>query len=89
MPAETPGQALRRARHQHDVPIATLCRLLDTSSSALWYAEHDRGPVPQRWLSLLPPEIAIPVIEAVREQHWAELDLLAKMLKRAKNAVAA
>lgn len=87
--AKTPGEALRRAREDHRLTTRALARLLDTSSSAISYAESGQRPLPLRWLPDLPTAIAIPVIEAKLERHLDEFDVLRKLLENAQRRRAA
>jgi hypothetical protein len=65
---ETPGEALRRVRLESDMTGMWLGALLKTSPSMITYVENNERKLPRRWLPKLPPEFAIPVIDALIRQ---------------------
>jgi hypothetical protein len=70
---ETPGEALRRVRLESGMTYMWLGVLLKSSPSMVAYVENNERKLPRRWLPKLPPEFAIPVIDAFIAQLYDEI----------------
>ncbi len=77
---ETTGQVLRRVRlEQHD-KLWHVASYVGTSIGAVNAVERCHRNVPLRWLSVLPPAYAVPIIGAMIELKFAEIRVLSELV---------